>query len=138
MPGSMPGRHETCKGQLSAGTGNYAYAVVAGAMPCAHSLDMDNLSRIREQRGLTQQQLAEIVGANQATISKIEKGVGNPTLAMMVRIARALRVHPSDLFSADDLRDRAQAALRSIESPERLEAAIVVLEAMAGAKASRD
>ena len=111
---------------------NYAQLVVASHIPARHTLHMKNLARIRESRGLTQTQLAEMVGANQATISKIEKGVGNPTLSMILRIADALKCDPADLFNTSGLRLRVLAALEAIDDPARAEAAAVVLESMAG------
>lgn len=109
-----------------------AQPVVAQPMPGWHLLDMDNMERIRKARGLTQTQLAEAIGANQATISKIEKGLGNPTLDMIQRIAAALKVHPALLFKRDALEQRAAEALDNLkDDPATKEAAVVVLEAMA-------
>jgi transcriptional regulator with XRE-family HTH domain len=96
-----------------------------------HYSRMDSMSRIRKLRGLTQAQLAEAIGANQATISKIEKGEGNPTLHMIMRIAAALRVHPTELFSRGALQDRFLTALSQIPDDETKEAAVIVLESMA-------
>lgn len=45
---------------------------------------------LREQRGMTQAQLAELSGINQADISRIERGATNPTAKTLQRIARAL------------------------------------------------
>ena len=111
---------------------NYAYQGVEALTRRWHCLDMDNMSNIREARGLSQQQLAEMIGANQATISKIESGVGNPTLSMINRIAKALRVHPSELFTLPTLEQRALTAIQSIQDEREREAAIIVLEKMAG------
>ena len=110
---------------------NYAQPVVAPVIPDWHHLDMDNLTKIREARGLSQTELARMVGANQATISKIEAGIGNPTLSMINRIAKALRVSPSMLFSMNALQERALNAITSIDDPGHREAAIIVLETMA-------
>lgn len=93
---------------------------------------MDNMANIREARGLTQRQLADMVGANQATISKIESGTGNPTLSMINRIAKALRVHPSQLFSMGSLQQRALDAILAMQDEREREAAIIVLEKMVG------
>jgi transcriptional regulator with XRE-family HTH domain len=109
----------------------YAYSVVGPVPLRCYALEMDNLERIRKARGLTQTQLAEAIGANQGTISKIESGEGNPTLDMINRIAAALRVHPSDLFSRGALEDRAISALQSLKDESAREAALTVLEAMA-------
>jgi transcriptional regulator with XRE-family HTH domain len=91
---------------------------------------MDNLARLREAQGLTQTELADAIGANQATISKIERGIGNPSLATIIKIASALGVHPTDLFSRDMLEQRAISALNSIKDGPTREAAVTVLEAM--------
>lgn len=131
IPLYMPDRHYKDKGNVQRMTTTYAYTVVASTMPSWHYLDMDNMSRIREAKGLSQKQLAEMVGANQATISKIESGAGNPTLGMMTRIAKALDVHPSDLFAKTNLEQRVMEALSQITDPSQKEAAIIVLESMA-------
>ena len=95
---------------------------------------MDKLANIRSARKFTQQKLADAIGANQATISKIEKGDGNPTLDLITKIAAALRVHPSDLFSRGQLEDRLLTAFQRMDDPQRREAALTVLEAMAAKK----
>jgi transcriptional regulator with XRE-family HTH domain len=92
---------------------------------------MDNLTKLREARGLTQAQLAQMVSANQGTISKIERGSGNPTLDLIQRIAAALGVHPSELFTRDQLEQRLLQALQNLDDDRAREAAVTVLEAMA-------
>ena len=98
---------------------------------------MDQMTRIREERGLSQTQLAEMIGANQATISKIERGQGNPTLTMIRRIAAALECSPPDLFSRDALQLRVMEAINAID-PARREAALTVIEAMAERQRAQD
>lgn len=44
----------------------------------------------RAAKGITQKELAEITGINQADISKLENGNGNPSLRTLERIARGL------------------------------------------------
>ena len=109
----------------------YAQAVVARIIPIGHILCMDNLAHIRELRGLSQKQLADMIGANQATISKIESGTGNPTLSMINRLAKALEVEPHQLFSLSAIQQRALSAVEKIKDPARQEAALIVLESMA-------
>lgn len=48
------------------------------------------ISVLRKRRGLTQEQLAERTGIDQAEISRIERGAGNPTEDTLARIAQAL------------------------------------------------
>jgi transcriptional regulator with XRE-family HTH domain len=91
---------------------------------------MENLRRLRTDMGLTQAQLAEKAGVNQATISKIEKGSANFTADMAEKIARALGVSEVELFDLPELHKRVLAAISRLD-PSQREAAIVVLEAMA-------
>lgn len=49
-----------------------------------------NLSEIREQAGITQKELSNITGIYQADISKIERGIGNPSLKTLKRLADGL------------------------------------------------
>lgn len=46
--------------------------------------------RLRIARGLTQQDLAEKAGTRQANISRLENAVGTPSVALLLRVARAL------------------------------------------------
>ena len=125
MFASMPHGHMTGK-HIPPG---YAYRVVEGIPATGHSVAVQNLRRIRDARGLTQSQLAEKVGANQATISKIERGDEGVTLGMINRIAKALGVAPVTLFGLPDIQQRAIEALDRMP-PDQQEAAAVVLDAM--------
>lgn len=44
----------------------------------------------RNQAGLTQNELSKLTGIPQANISKIENGMGNPSLKLLERIAKSL------------------------------------------------
>lgn len=59
-----------------------------------------NLRYIRERRGLTQGQVATLAGLPRSTVSQVETGAGNPTLAVLARLARALGVSIEELLSA--------------------------------------
>lgn len=48
------------------------------------------LIALREKRGLSQSELARQTGINQAEISRIERGSGNPTEKTLIRLADAL------------------------------------------------
>jgi transcriptional regulator with XRE-family HTH domain len=56
-----------------------------------------NLRREREGRKLTQEKLAEKADLDPTYISGIERGVRNPSLLSIVRIAKALGTTASDL-----------------------------------------
>lgn len=52
----------------------------------------------RVEKGWTQQDLADRIGATRQTIGLIEKGEYNPTLKLCIRIARALHRTLDQLF----------------------------------------
>jgi transcriptional regulator with XRE-family HTH domain len=53
---------------------------------------------IRTERGMTQQQLADLCDMHRTFIISIEKGRQNASAITLVRLAAALRVLPSELF----------------------------------------
>lgn len=61
-----------------------------------------NVQRIRQEKRLTQEQLAEISGFSQQYISGLEKGRRNPTIVTIYEIASALEVSHMDLVRPDD------------------------------------
>ncbi len=60
---------------------------------------MDNyIKKFRQQKGLTQEQLAQQVGVRRETIVFLEQGKYNPSLNLAYGIAKALKVKIDDLF----------------------------------------
>ena len=57
----------------------------------------ENLKRLRQEKGLTQEQLAEITGLHRTYIGGVERGERNISLLNMERIARALGCPLSNL-----------------------------------------
>lgn len=108
---------------------DYAYAVVARGCGGMDTARMRFLREIRTSKGLSQTALAQIVGCNQATIAKIERGEANPTLRMIEDIAKALSVSPVSLFGATAVQARALAYLDAMPE-DRMDAALAVLDAM--------
>lgn len=53
---------------------------------------------LRKQRGLSQEDLAEVCGLSRNYISDIERGVRNPGLLVMVALAKALKVPLRELM----------------------------------------
>ena len=58
----------------------------------------NNLKDARTQKGLSQQQLAEMVGVSRNTISSIETGQFNPTAKLALILCVALDKKFEDLF----------------------------------------
>jgi transcriptional regulator with XRE-family HTH domain len=50
----------------------------------------ENLKRLRERRELTQRDLASLAGVPRPTLAHLERGAGNPTLSVLVKLAQAL------------------------------------------------
>jgi transcriptional regulator with XRE-family HTH domain len=61
-----------------------------------------NVARIRERRGLTQEQLGWAAGIHQTAIARIEKGERKPTLDTILKLAAGLEVPPAELFAGID------------------------------------
>lgn len=60
------------------------------------------MGRIRKEKGLTQEQLAELSGLTQQYISGIENGRRNPTIVAIYELAVALGVSHMDLVKPED------------------------------------
>jgi DNA-binding XRE family transcriptional regulator len=56
------------------------------------------IRRLRETKGMTQEELADAVGMMRNNISRIEAAKHRPTLETLERIAKALRVSVADLI----------------------------------------
>jgi putative transcriptional regulator len=56
------------------------------------------LKLARVEKGYSQQELADLVGASRQTIGLIEKGKYNPYINLCIRIAKALNKTLNDLF----------------------------------------
>jgi transcriptional regulator with XRE-family HTH domain len=57
-----------------------------------------NVKRLREARGLSQQQMARLAGIPRPTWASLEAGGANPTLAVLKRSAAALQVSIEELI----------------------------------------
>ncbi len=57
-----------------------------------------NLRNLREQKGWSQEKLAEKSGLHRTYISGLERGIRNPTITILQEVANALGVNPSDLL----------------------------------------
>lgn len=57
------------------------------------------IRKLREAKGITQEELADAVGMMRSNISRIEAAKHRPTLETMERIAKALKVSVADLIA---------------------------------------
>ncbi len=71
-----------------------------------------NLKFYREQKGWSQAELAIQADSSNGQIGNVESGKASPSIDLVFRIAKALSIHPADLF----LRDASKAQNRELFS----------------------
>ena len=62
------------------------------------------IRELRQQRGWSQEYLAELAGMHRTYMWGIERGVRNPSLRHLAQVADALGVAIAELFTSTDLR----------------------------------
>jgi len=60
-----------------------------------------NVARVRDDKGLTQEKLAERSGFSQQYISGLERGQRNPTIVTIYELSKALGVNYLDLLKPE-------------------------------------
>ena len=61
----------------------------------------ENIQTIRKHKGMKQQELADKIGINMQSLSKIERGVNYPTFDTLEKIMDVLGVTPNELLSGE-------------------------------------
>ena len=61
-----------------------------------------NLRKIRKNKGLTQQDLANDIAVEISQISRIERGIINTSISTANTLAEALKIDITELFSFDN------------------------------------
>jgi transcriptional regulator with XRE-family HTH domain len=59
-----------------------------------------NIRRLRVLRGISQEVLAVDAAIDRTYVSRLERGLENPTVAVLERLAKALHAEIADLFDA--------------------------------------
>lgn len=67
-------------------------------MPTGRRWSGATVKHLRNERGWTQEQLAARVRCARNTIARIETGTRRPSLPLLERLARALKLGVADLF----------------------------------------
>ena len=57
-----------------------------------------NVKRIRKEHDWSQEELAFETGLHRTYVSGIERGIRNPTISIIAKLADALGVQPTDLL----------------------------------------
>jgi len=87
-------------------TNDAATASDAGG-PIAAALDLvgPRLRRVREQRGVTLTEVANLTGISKSTLSRLENGQRRPSLELLLPLAQTYRVPIDDLVGAPEFGD---------------------------------
>lgn len=75
-------------------------------MEPTHALLLENIKRIRKEKGLTQKDVANGCDMLVPTYSRLERGGANPSLNTIVRIAESLDVPVIELIQTNQIKDR--------------------------------
>jgi transcriptional regulator with XRE-family HTH domain len=59
----------------------------------------ERVQRIRQEKGLTLEEVAHAVGKDRQSIHRLEKGYFNPSYVYLLEVCKGLRVKLSDLVS---------------------------------------
>jgi transcriptional regulator with XRE-family HTH domain len=84
----------------------------------------EEVKRLRQAKGWTQEQLAVYAGSSQPTVNLLEAGKRNPSAATLEKLARALEVEVVDLFPKPPT---PQPSLEDAAQSEALQEALAVL-----------
>ncbi|MDD5931445.1 MAG: helix-turn-helix domain-containing protein [Oscillospiraceae bacterium] len=86
----------------------------------------ENIKRIRKSKKLSMERTAELSGVSRSMLGQIERGEANPSVAILGRLARALKVPAEVLLENDDF--EALLSVREVDTkPKRLDAGKAVL-----------
>lgn len=83
----------------------------------------EKIKKARLERGLTQQELGDIVGVQKSAIAKYENGrVVNIKRSTLQKIAKALNIRPSELIFDESPKDTANLHVKIITDFELMDA----------------
>ena len=97
----------------------------------------DNIRKARKKMGLTQEELASVIGVTSQAVSRWESGAGMPDISMLIPLAKALReagvaveVYPeaTKLKKQFDYADKKAIPFISINGSSEIEAGTVNLK----------
>lgn len=58
----------------------------------------DHLKKLRRDKNLTQEELADKAGLHSTYVGQIERGVRNPSLVNLYKLAKALKINGGELL----------------------------------------
>lgn len=75
----------------------------------------ENIKRIRKEKGITQQNLADLIGKGKSTVQKYELGITCPPLDVIRKICVALDCDFHDIVQSDPPHQSTQESRRQVE-----------------------
>jgi transcriptional regulator with XRE-family HTH domain len=85
----------------------------------AGALVARNIRRLRVAKGLSQEVLAVDAEIDRTYVSRLERGLENPTVAVLERLAKALSANIEELFKVPRAGEPAPRSLRGGGRPNR-------------------
>lgn len=89
------------------------------------------IRKYREERGLSQKQLAELIGVSNSRVSNWEQGINRPDADILAEICRALDVSPGVLLDVrlcpDELDDQERKVIKAYRTKTQLQQAVNIL-----------
>ncbi|WP_076398559.1 helix-turn-helix transcriptional regulator [Rhizobium sp. RU33A] len=67
-----------------------------------------NLRKMRQAKGLSQEELAHRANVDRTYVSSLERAVYSPTIEVLEKLARALGSRPEDLIKSAEVDERHQ------------------------------
>jgi transcriptional regulator with XRE-family HTH domain len=85
----------------------------------AGALVARNVRRLRVANGLSQEVLAVDAGIDRTYVSRLERGLENPTVAVLERLATALSANIEELFKVPRVGEPVPRSLKGGRRPKR-------------------
>ena len=89
------------------------------------------LRKFREDRKMSQKELAKLIGVSSARYSNWEQGLHRPNIEFLVKICEVLNVSPSEMLdirlSEDDLNDAERSIIRQYRKKPDMQRAVNIL-----------
>ncbi len=89
------------------------------------------IRKYREKSGLSQKELAELIGVSNSRISNWEQGINRPDADILADLCRALNVSPSELLDVrlapEDLNEQERKVIMAYRTKTDLQNAVNIL-----------
>lgn len=89
------------------------------------------IRKFREERGMSQKQLADMLNVSNSRVSNWEQGINRPDADILADMCRALKVSPSELLdvhlSEDDFTDHERKVIHAYRSKTDMQKSVNIL-----------